>query len=93
MKFFKQHGINHVWAVPNLIVPKLKNLEDHYRLTFNQETNDFNKQVEQEIRKPDSVFTGSSDDENEPKVQEEPPAKKKKKAKVNLLFVLIKVIS
>ena len=77
MKFFKQHGINHIWAVPNLIVPKLKNLEDYYRLSFNQDTNDFNKQVEQEIQKPDSVF-GSSNGEEEIETEQEPPPKKKK---------------
>ena len=86
MKFFKQHGINHIWAIPNLVVPKLQNLEEHYRISFDQNQNDFNKQVDQEIRRPESddLFGPSSTEEVEV-VREEPP---KKKAKVGFLLSL-----
>ena len=79
MKFFKQHGINHILTTPNLIVPKIINLEEHYRITMDQDQNDFNKKVDQDIQRPnlEEIFGPSSGDE----VQEvaEPPPKKKTK--------------
>ena len=76
MKFFKQHGVNHVWPVPNLIVPKLKNLDEHYRIGFDQDDNEFNKQVEKELKKPDDLFGATTGDEEEP--ASPPPTKKTK---------------
>ena len=89
MKFFKQHGINHILATPNLIIPKLINLEEHYRIGFDQQENDFNKAVEQEIQSPksDDLFGPSSGDEPEEVAPTQPPLAKqppKKKAKVRL---------
>ena len=72
--------------MPNLIVPKLKNLDEHYRISFDQNQQSFNKQVEQEIQKPGmtEIFGRSSSDESpREEAKEEPP---KKKAKVGFSF-------
>ena len=79
MKFFKQHGINQIWAVPNLVVPKLKNLDEHYRIAFGQDENDFNKEVEKELKKPDDLFGVTSGEEEVTEVQNSSPPKKKQK--------------
>ena len=81
MKFFKQHGINHILTTPNLIVPKLINLEEHYRIGFDQQQNDFNKVVEQEIQSPksDDLFGTSSGEDQEEVTPTQPPPKKKTK--------------
>ena len=86
MKFFKQHGLNHIWAQPNLIVPKMKNLPEHYRLSFGTSGQDeFNKEVEKTIQPPkeDDLFgtSGNEDDEIE-EVPDSPPKKKVKKVRL-----------
>ena len=80
MKFFKQHGINIIWPQPNLVVPKLKNLPEFYRTTFDQNDNGFNKEVQQTIKKPDleELFGKSSGEEEAEEAQTQPPKKKPK---------------
>ena len=34
MVFFKNHNINQIWDLPNLIVPKMWNLDENYRMKF-----------------------------------------------------------
>ena len=82
MKFFKQHGLNHIWAQPNLIVPKLKNIDENYRLAFDTLKNpDFNQEVEATIERPnsDDLFGASSGNDEEPDATYSPPKKKNKK--------------
>ena len=80
MKFFKQHGINLLWAQPNLVVPQLKNLPEFYRTNFEQQDNGFNKEVKKIIKKPElkEIFGSSSGDEDQEEITEPPPKKKSK---------------
>lgn len=69
--------------MPNLIVPKLKNVDDHYRISFDTLQNpDFNQEVEATIEKQDSedLFgPTTSDNEETPDATYSPPKKKNKK--------------
>ena len=70
-------------AVPNLVVPKLKNIEENYRIGFDTLNGpEFNKEVEATIQRPDSDnLFGTTSGEDEPEVIEPPPKKKTKKVK------------
>ena len=80
MKFFKQHGINLIWGVPNLIVPKLKNINEFYRMSFDQQKDeDFNQEVKKIINKPDEkeLFGTTSGEDQDHQATQSAPKKRK----------------
>ena len=90
LKFFKKHDLNQLWQKPNILVPKMVNLDENYRMAFSIGTNTFNKEVEKTIQEPkeSSLFGEVTNSDAPPSEQDEPePPKKKKKTKV-LLFGL-----
>lgn len=82
MKFFKKHDINQLWQKPNLLVPKMINLDEQYRMSFRVDANSFNTEVEKTIQEPkeSSLFGEVTNSEGQQSEDQEPePPKKKKK--------------
>ena len=80
MKFFKKHDLNQIWQRQNLLVPKMINVDENYRMSFGINSNDFNKEVEQVILEPkhDELFGEVTNSEAQ-QSDDEPPKPKKKK--------------
>ena len=99
MKFFRKHNMHVLLRTPNLLVPKMINLDDMYRASFNIDDNGFNKEVEKEMKNPgmeeifgeDSASAAETVQEEQPSVQEPPTKKKKTKVRAGLktLFDLL----
>ena len=89
MKFFKKHDLNQIWQKPNLLVPKMINLDEQYRMSFRVDVNDFNTEVEKTIQEPkqSSLFGEvTNSDEQQSEDQEPEPPKKKKKVFLHYFF-------
>ena len=90
MQFFKNHNINQIWEQQNLVVPKLINIDDHYRIKFGTDNNGFNKEVQKVIKEPKKCeLFGEVSHSDEPMTQVEQPKPKKVK---KVLFVLNEVL-
>jgi len=82
MKFFKKHDMFQIWQKPNLLVPKMLNLDEKYRMSFRVDVNGFNTEVEKTIQEPkeSSLFGEVTNSEGQQSDDQTPePAKKKKK--------------
>ena len=83
MKFFKKHDLNQIWQKQNLLVPKMINLDDEYRMSFGICTNSFNKEVDKVILEPKQCeLFGEVTNSDAVPSEDEQPEPPKKKAKV-----------